>query len=100
MKDHADTIALRRKTIGNFFKSARETSGLTQKQVADHLSYSTAQFISNWERGLSAPPMETLPTLTKLYKLNQKDVVDAIHEFQIRYVDLQRKELMRQFKNS
>lgn len=52
--------------IGNYIRKCREKSGLSQGDVADALGYSTAQFISNWERGLASPPLTTLPRLQKL----------------------------------
>ena len=37
-------------------KQKRVAAGLSQRDVSDELGYSTPQFISNWERGISCPP--------------------------------------------
>ena len=55
-------------SAGEILKKARVSAGLTQRQVADHFNYGTPQFISNWERGVSQPPMTILKTLEGLYK--------------------------------
>ena len=54
---------LRVKIIGKFLKEKRTKAGLTQQEVALGLSYDTAQFVSNWERGISLPPLVALPKL-------------------------------------
>lgn len=46
--------------------------------VADRLGYSSAQFISNWERGLSSPPMKTLNVLAQMYKVGTEEIFQAI----------------------
>lgn len=56
--------------IGNFLQTRREAVGLTQMQVARALGYTTAQFVSNWERDLSYPPIKAIPKLAKLYRIN------------------------------
>lgn len=66
------------KQFADFLKNSREKSGLTQAEVAKTLGYSTAQFVSNWERGLSYPPLKALRTLSKLYKVNMDELFNAI----------------------
>lgn len=66
------------KQFADFLKNAREKSNLTQADVARELGYSTAQFVSNWERGLSYPPLKALKTLSKLYKVNMDELFNAI----------------------
>lgn len=43
-----------------FLKEKRTCAGLSQWDVAKKLGYSSPQFVSNWERGLSDPPIMTL----------------------------------------
>jgi transcriptional regulator with XRE-family HTH domain len=66
------------KQFADFLKISREKVGLTQADVARSLGYSTAQFVSNWERGLSYPPLKSLRTLAKIYKVNIDDLFNAI----------------------
>lgn len=55
------------KDLGVVLKKNREESGLSQADVAKKFGYTTAQFVSNWERGLVVPPLSTLKKLCKLY---------------------------------
>lgn len=48
-------------------KKLRIEAGLSQRDVANKLGYSTPQFISNWERGISRPPVSALGTISSLY---------------------------------
>jgi transcriptional regulator with XRE-family HTH domain len=73
---------LRRKMIGRFLRQHRVKAHLTQHDVAQHLSYTSPQFVSNWERGVSLPPLEVLPRLSSLYGIPPKDVIDAVDKYQ------------------
>ena len=66
------------KKLGAFFKKRREELGLHQKDVAKILGYSSPQFISNMERGLSLPPIKKIKKLIKLYNLPPEEVLDLI----------------------
>lgn len=50
----------------NYLLKAREMKGLTQKELAKKLGIVSAQLISNWERGLCAPPLKKLQPLTSI----------------------------------
>lgn len=64
--------------LGKNLKDCRNKAGLTQKNVADRLGYSSAQFISNFERGIAAPPVKRIRVLAKIYypHLDKKTVVE------------------------
>lgn len=81
------------KALSEFLKEKRTVVGLSQKDVADKLGYSSAQFISNWERGLSSPPMHTLKKLAEMYNVNVDEMFDVILESTLEQVrvDLQKK---------
>ncbi len=64
--------------FAEFLKSARLKAQLTQSQVAEALGYSTAQFISNWERGISCPPLKNLRSLASMYKVRPDDLFESI----------------------
>ena len=64
--------------FAEFLKNARLEAKLTQSQVAESLGYSTAQFISNWERGISSPPLKNLKALSTLYKCRPDDLFEMI----------------------
>lgn len=61
-----------------FLKEKRIASQLSQAEVARQLGYSSPQFISNWERGLVLPPLQTMSNLVKLYKLNREDLIERL----------------------
>ena len=63
-------------SIGRYIRQCREKSGRTQAEIAKALGYSTAQFVSNWERGLSVPPFAALPRLNSLIRLNVKNFIN------------------------
>lgn len=65
-------------TLGTFLYDKRIASGLTQSQVAKELGYGTSQFISNWERGISAPPIVAIVTLCRLYSVSQEELFELI----------------------
>jgi transcriptional regulator with XRE-family HTH domain len=65
-------------SIGDYLRRKREESGLTQFFVAQKLGYSSSQFVSNIERGLSNVPLKALKVLVELYKLNPDEVIDLI----------------------
>jgi transcriptional regulator with XRE-family HTH domain len=91
----------RLKQFANVLKEARIKSGLTQSEVAEALGYDTAQFISNWERGISYPPIKTLKTLSKLYKISPDVLFDHILQFSIAQMEENlRKEYSRAKKKS
>jgi transcriptional regulator with XRE-family HTH domain len=79
-----------------YLKQSREKSGLTQLEVSQILGYSTPQFVSNWERGRSYPPIKTLKTISKLYKINPDHLFEKIVEFGIEQT---REALLREYKS-
>ena len=80
-------------SLATFLKEKRIRAGLSQKEVAEKLGYSTAQFVSNWERGLSAPPVETLKVIAEMYKINLDEVFQVTLETAVNRlaVDLRKK---------
>jgi transcriptional regulator with XRE-family HTH domain len=55
-------------SLGSILKEKREKLGISQAKVAEKLNYSSPQFISNWERGLSTPPVTVLRSIAQIYK--------------------------------
>lgn len=66
--------------LAQFLKEKRSQSGLSQKDVATKLGYSTSQFISNWERGISQPPIHTLRTLAQMYNVGAEQMFQVLLE--------------------
>lgn len=64
-------------TLAEYLKKSREVAGLSQTFVSGKLGYSSPQFVSNWERGLSHPPLKSLKKIAKLYKVRDKELFDV-----------------------
>lgn len=80
---HLDLMAredIEKKILGEFFKQRRINVELSQGDVAKHFGWTSAQFISNWERGRSLPSKSILLDLMKLYRISKKDIVN-IHTY-------------------
>jgi transcriptional regulator with XRE-family HTH domain len=75
------------KTLAQFLRQARERAHLSQRQVADELGYQSPQFISNWERGLSSPPVKTLKHLGELYSISAGDLYEVLVQDTLRRVE-------------
>lgn len=71
-----------RKKLGKFLRGERIKAGLTQGEIAHKLGYSSPQFISNIERGLSVIPLKTLAVLVSEYKINQETMIKTIMDSQ------------------
>lgn len=70
--------------LGKYFQEKRLKQDLSQKDVASHLGYSTPQFISNWERGISTPPLSAIPQLAKIYKVSPDEMFNKILDMTLR----------------
>jgi transcriptional regulator with XRE-family HTH domain len=81
-----------RKKLGQFLKETREDANFTQADVSQKLGYTSPQFISNIERGISVAPLKTLARMVQLYKASPESVVKIILESQRK---LLREKLMR-----
>jgi transcriptional regulator with XRE-family HTH domain len=57
--------------------AGRVKADKTQAQVSEKLGYSSPQFISNIERGITAIPFPLLLKLGRLYKIDQDDLIEA-----------------------
>jgi transcriptional regulator with XRE-family HTH domain len=89
---------LRRRIIGRFLKEARIEAGLTQGHVAKSLAYSTAQFVSNWERGLALPPLDVLPRLAKLLSIPPREMIETVHRYQDELLKVQKRQVFELFR--
>lgn len=63
------------RTLGPVCKMYRHQSGLSQKQVATALGYSTAQIISNFERGLCGLPTAKLTLYGQLCQIPETLII-------------------------
>ena len=71
-----------KKQIGANIAAYRKRAGLTQAGLAEKLTYSD-KAVSKWERGESAPDVQTLVQLAELYEVTVNDLLvdpDALPE--------------------
>ncbi len=86
--------------VGLFLKHKRETAKLTQHEVAESLGYSTPQFVSNWERGISLPPRDKLPDISKLLAVPVKEMVFIFQRYQEEVCEAEKKEIAQVFRRA
>lgn len=68
------------KNLGNFLKKKRVGASYTQRELASALGNMNSQFVSNWERGLCAPPSHCFQKLIDLLKINRDSLVEIMLE--------------------
>ena len=73
--------------LGDFLKAKREKAGLTQKQVADRLDYSTPQFISSWERAEREPPMNVIWRLASIYHISAEKIFEVMLDYRQQMIE-------------
>jgi transcriptional regulator with XRE-family HTH domain len=66
--------------FGKYLKDKRLAVDLSQGDVAQALGYTSPQFISNWERDLSRPPMKVIYQLCVLYKIPREEITNILME--------------------
>ncbi|MGZ3694759.1 MAG: helix-turn-helix domain-containing protein [Bdellovibrionota bacterium] len=64
--------------LGEYLQKMRTKANLTQREVSLTLGYSSAQFISNFERGIAVPPLKKLKVLVKMYDMSPDTVMSLI----------------------
>lgn len=64
--------------LPDYLKALRLKAGLTQWEVSEILGYATSQFVSNWEKGRSSPPLDALARVIQIYKANPAEVVEIV----------------------
>lgn len=64
--------------VGNALAGARKKAGFTQREVGRLLGHASAQYVSNFERGVEAFSPTKIKTMQRLYKMNMGDVVSII----------------------
>jgi transcriptional regulator with XRE-family HTH domain len=70
--------------LAHFLKIKREGAGLSQGHVAKKLKYTSPQFVSNWERGVSSPPIKILRILSDMYGISCDDLFELVVKHTLR----------------
>jgi len=62
--------------LKDILKKKRLESGFSQEKLATTLGYTSGQFISNWERGESFPPIDRLAKLSLMYGFEDETLLN------------------------
>jgi transcriptional regulator with XRE-family HTH domain len=65
-------------TLGEYLKTNREAAEVTQKELQAKLGYKSSQFISNWERGVSVPPVKAIPVIAEAFGVDKTFLADKV----------------------
>lgn len=68
----------------SYLRLLRSSAGLSQGDVAKTMGYSSAQFVSNWERGLSVPPASAFEQLAKAFKIPYDELAAKFIAFSLK----------------
>jgi transcriptional regulator with XRE-family HTH domain len=63
--------------MAQFLKEKRIDRGLSQSAVAKMVGFGSPQFVSNWERGLCSPSLNSLPKLSRLLKIRESEIIEV-----------------------
>lgn len=66
-------------TTAALVKERRVKKKMTQTQLTKKIGYKNAQFISNFENGLTPVPASTLKKIAKVLSIKREDVREALH---------------------
>ena len=84
-----------RESLGGFIRKMRLEKEYSQAELAANLGYTSPQFISDWERGISSPPLKKLHELSVLLEVK----VDALFDLLVTWATEQLVEnLSKEFK--
>lgn len=66
------------KKHSEILKQAREKSGLSQSELAKKLGYTSAQFVSNWERGVCTIPPKKAALFCRFTGMNPGELKNIL----------------------
>ena len=67
-----------RESLGDFIRKMRLEKEYSQAELAANLGYTSPQFISDWERGISSPPVKKLHELSALLEVKVDVLFDLL----------------------
>lgn len=73
--------------LANLLQQSRLDAGVSQKDLSLLCGWSTPQYVSNFERGLSLPPMQVVELICEAIKLDPKIVYQLMHDSQIEKIN-------------
>lgn len=61
-------------------KERRQKKKMTQTELTKKIGYANAQFVSNFENGLTPIPAKTLKKIAKVLAIKRDEVREALHQ--------------------
>ena len=79
--------------LAKYLKEKRLAANLSQINIAHRLGYGSAQFISNWERGVARPPVSAIKKIAEVLRVPADEIFEIVLRAEIARVteDLTRK---------
>lgn len=77
-----------KKTLGAYLRRHRLRAGYSQNQVAILLDITNGQFVSNFERGLCAPPPHMLKRLLYIYAIPRMELRKLLVRLYVQELDI------------
>lgn len=78
-----------RKEFGQFIHDKREKKEITQWDVAKEFKYTSAQFVSNWERGVSYPPLADVKELATIIGVKPIELVQRMKKAKQKEIEIE-----------
>lgn len=78
-------MIVKQSNLGEYLREKRIAAELSQIEVARILKC-RSQFISNWERGDSAPPWRLLKVLVRIYRIEESEIMDFLLKEQTNFI--------------
>ncbi|HWY36095.1 MAG TPA: helix-turn-helix transcriptional regulator [Nitrosopumilaceae archaeon] len=75
------------KNFGDFCLLARKQKGMSQKTLAEKLSWGSGQFVSNIERGICSYPLNKFKLLARTLKIDLRQLTDVYAGDEIRRIE-------------
>lgn len=74
------------RATGARIKYLRQQSGLTIKEVAEFMGFTTEQAVCKWQRGDSLPSLDNLYALSRLFGISMEDILVGNDEMSSRHL--------------
>ncbi len=71
---------IERNSLGIFLKEHRLKRNLSQGDLAQALRYDSPQYISDWERGVSSPPLKKIVQVSQILHVRVDRIFDLLLE--------------------
>lgn len=86
-------------STGEELKAMRERAGLTQSELAKRCGFTTAQFVSNWERDIALPSFACVRRFATAVSVDPARVLQLMHSQEIDNVTAKYNKMIRKLES-